>query len=139
MNVAQVQFRIVGDDDRIPSLGDLLDRVVDDAVKKGQRQVGRESPHHFLSLRLAVGNADQEMANEEVTKWLRRHQALLASLAGDKWVEFSTALLPEQAYETLAFSQEVLRAAADAECRLHNTCYAVWPRHDSMWKRHVGE
>ncbi|MCG3150419.1 MAG: hypothetical protein PCFJNLEI_03905 [Verrucomicrobiae bacterium] len=138
MNVTQVQFRIVGDDDRIPNLGGLLDGGVDGAIKKGQPQVGRESPHHFISIRLSVGDAEQKTANEKVTEWLCRHQSLLAGLDGDKWVEFSTALLPEQAYETLAFSQELLRAAVDAKCRLHNTCYAVWPRHDSMWKRHVG-
>ena len=137
--VSQVQFRIVGDDGRIPNLGGLVDGTVDGTIRKGQPNGGRPAPNHFISLRIAEGDEDKEVAHKKVTDWLRRHQSLLASLTGDKWIEYSTVILPEQAYETLAFPEEVLRAAVDAKYQLHNTCYAGMMRHDSMWKRYVGE
>jgi len=42
-------------------------------------------------------------------------------------------------YETLAFSEDLMRAAVDVGGRLHNTCYAGIMKHDSMWKRQIAQ
>lgn len=138
-SVIEVLFRAVGDDDSIPKLHQKLQGTLEGSVTKGQMHFGKPAPHHFISLRINDGEEVQQDAMVKITDWLRRHRSLIAGLAGEKWIEFSTALPPEQAYETLSFPEEVLQAALDARCRLQNTCYAVIPKYDSMWRRRIDQ
>jgi len=137
--VMNVLFRIVGDDDLIPTLSEKVGGTVDSRVTKGKIRFGSPAPHHFISIRINDGEEKQQDAVCKTTEWLRQHKLLLAGLSGDKWIEFSTYTMPEQAYESLAFSKELMQSAIDADCRLHNTCYAGIMQHDSMWRRKIGE
>jgi hypothetical protein len=122
--IDQVQFRIAGNDDRIPTLGESLGGFVDAIIVRGQQRAGGEAQHHFISLRIWGGLSEQGEPNQSAARWLEEHQLLLADLVGDKWLDFSTYLREDQAYESWSFSLELMQAAVEAQCQLRNTCYA---------------
>jgi hypothetical protein len=134
--ILNIRFRAAGENPAISELHKKLEGVLEEKpVCIGEIRYGETSRIAYISLEIVQGQDDKAMALLQLLAWIRRYKSLLHAFRAEKWIEVSTYMLPEQAYEQLSFSVELMKAAIAADCRLDNTCYALMAPRDSMDKR----
>jgi hypothetical protein len=136
--ILNILFRAAGPNPEIPTLQAKLSGSLDGTpINIGDIRYGEKSESAFISLAIVEACDDKIIALANLLTWLNQHAKVLEHFEADKWIEVNTYLLPDQAYEQIAFSPELMRAAIKADCHLDNTCYALITPRDSMHRRTI--
>jgi hypothetical protein len=131
--IQRILFRAVGPNPAIPSLrGKVAGKLDGKPIQVGDLRFGEPSKLAFISLEIVGWMEDKTKAMSKLKAWLIKHGHILRRTKAEKWIEVCTYLLPNQAYEQMGFTIEVMKAAILADCHLDNTCYALITPRDSM-------
>lgn len=134
--IQKILFRAVGPNPAIPSLQGMVAGKLDSKpVNVGDVRFGQPSKQAFISLEILGWTEDKMKAMAILKAWLIKHARVLRRVKAEKWIEVHTYLLPNQAYEQIGFTTELMKAAISADCHLDNTCYALITPRDSMHQK----
>ena len=131
--IQKILFRAAGPNPAIPSLrGKVAGKLDGKPINVGDVRFGEPSKHAFISLKIVGWTEDKMRAMAKLKAWLVKHAPVLRRAKAEKWIEVHTYLLPNQGYEQIGFTTELMKAAISADCHLDNTCYALITPRDSM-------
>lgn len=132
-----IHFWVEGDDPSIPTLHEELSATLErgwsrPAVKGQPMRNGKPASTNFTSLAIAEGLEDERCnpeTNAAIQNWIRQHNERVLGLNHiTMGIRVSVYLMPNMAYEGLAFTSETAKAAADVGCGLGVLTYRILER-----------